>query len=305
MSRPGFSAKAMSVIATLAFLKSPSEFVSLISQSRIMNESRLPGTIDSYCIAAKYYDGAYATMRDLADAPFYLDLARECGGPVLEIGCGTGRVLLPIARAGIEIHGVDNSGPMRAILKDALEREPSEVRGRVTLHSGDMREFRLNRKFPLVTIPFRPMQHMHTVADQISALTTAAAHVADGGILAFDVFYPRFEILHVGIGEGRLEAEWSPPAQPDVVIRRYFRKDVVDKIHQTYSLTFIFRSYREGKLISEESEELKMSYYTYPHLRALFRLAGLEVVAEYGSFEKRPLDNSSQEMIFLLRPARP
>ena len=262
----------------------------------------MPATIDSYRIAAKYYDGAYATMRDLTDAPFYLHLARERGGPVLEIGCGTGRVLLPIAREGIEIHGVDNSGPMLATLKEALTREQPEVRNRVTLHSGDMREFRLNRKFPLVTIPFRPMQHMHTVADQIAALTTAAAHVAESGILAFDVFYPKFEILHVGIGEERLEVEWTPASAPDVVIRRFFRKDVVDKINQTYTLTFIFRSYRQGKLMSEESEELKMSYYTHPHLQALFRLVGLETVAEYGSFSQAPLDNSSQEMIFLLRP---
>ena len=71
----------------------------------------MPRTTESYRIAAKYYDGAYAAMKDLVDAPFYSELARQCGGPVLEIGCGTGRVLLPIAREGIEIHGVDNSAP--------------------------------------------------------------------------------------------------------------------------------------------------------------------------------------------------
>jgi len=261
-------------------------------------------TIDSYHVAAKYYDGAYAAMRDLVDAPFYVELAKERGGPVLEIGCGTGRVLLPTAREGIEIHGVDNSGPMLATLKENLAKEDPAVRGRVTLHAGDMREFRLNRKFPLVTIPFRPMQRMFTIADQLRALTSAAAHVAEGGVLAFDVFYPRFEVLMLGIGEERLEAEWSPPSDPETVIRRYFRKDLVDKIAQTYSLTFIFRNYRNGQLTAEETDTLKMSYYTYPHLRVLFMLAGLEPVAEYGSFARTPLDNSAQEMIFLLRPVR-
>ena len=260
-------------------------------------------TIDSYHVAAKYYDGAYGAMRDLVDAPFYVNLARERGGPVLEIGCGTGRVLLATAREGIEIHGVDNSGPMLATLKDNLAREDPAVRSRVTLHAGDMRDFRLNRKFRLVTIPFRPMQHMFTVTDQVRALESAAAHVAEGGILAFDVFYPRFEVLHVGIGEERLEAEWSPASDPETVIRRYFRKESVDKIAQNYSLTFIFRTYRNGQLTAEETDTLKMSYYTYPHLQALFLLAGLETVAEYGSFAKTPLDNSAEEMIFLLRPA--
>lgn len=261
----------------------------------------MPAEVNSYSVAAKYYDGAYAAMRDLADAPFYLELAKQHGGPVLEIGCGTGRVLLPIARSGIEIHGVDNSAPMLAVLKDKLAREASLVRQKVTLHSGDMRDFRLGRKFRLVTIPFRPMQLLYSVKDQLAALTSAAAHLDDDGILAFDVFYPKFEMLPLGIGEERLEAEWPSTAEPGMLIRRYYRKDAVDKINQTYSLTFIFRSFRNGEVILEETDTLKMSYYTYPHLRALFLQAGLEVAEEYGSFAKAPLDNSAVEMIFLLR----
>jgi SAM-dependent methyltransferase len=261
----------------------------------------VPPVIDSYHVSAKYYDGAYAAMRDLIDAPFYVDLAKASGSPILEIGCGTGRVLLPIAREGIEIHGVDNSAPMLDTLKDNLAREKPPVRNLVTLHQGDMREFRLGRTFPLVIIPFRPMQHMFTVADQVSALKSAAAHLADASTLAFDVFYPRFEFMQQGIGEERLEAEWSPPSQPGTVIRRYFRKEAVDKINQTFTLTFIFRNYRNGVVMSEENETLKMSYYTYPHLRALFLLAGLEPIAEYGSFAKTPLNNKATEMIFLLR----
>src|SRR5215471_12965020 len=156
-----------------------------------------------------------------------------------------------------------------------------------------MRGFRLSRMFPLVTLPFRPMQHMHTVSDQLRALTAAAAHVADRGTLAFDVFYPKFEVLPLGIGEERLEAEWSLPSDPETVVRRYYRKDAVDKINQTYSLTFIFRSYRNGQSVLEENDTLKMSYYTYPHLRALFLQTGLEPFAEYGSFARTPLDNSA------------
>jgi SAM-dependent methyltransferase len=264
----------------------------------------MPVEIDSYRVAAKYYDGVYAAMKDLVDASFYVDLAKQSGGPVLEIGCGTGRVLLPIARQGIEIHGVDNSGPMLRILGENLARETPDVQNKVILHTGDMRDFRVDRKFPLVIIPFRPMQHMFTVTDQLRALQSAAAHVAEGGTLAFDVFYPKFDILMRGLGEEKLEAEWSPVSDPETVIRRYYRKDAVDKINQTYNLTFIFRSYHNGHLSLEENDTLKMSYYTYPHLRSLFLLAGLEPVAEYGSFARTPLDNTSEEMIFLLRRAR-
>jgi SAM-dependent methyltransferase len=261
----------------------------------------MPAATDSYSVTAKYYDGAYAAKPDLVDLPFYLELAEQTAGPILEIACGTGRVLLPIARRGIEIHGVDNSRPMLEILKNSLNREPNEVRHRATLHEGDMRDFRLGAQFPLVIIPFRPMQHMHTVEDQVSALTSAASHLRPGGILAFDVFYPKFDVMTSSAGEEVLEFEWSPGPDSAEVVRRYVRRESVDKIKQIFYFTFIYRTLRAGELILEETESFKLSYFTYPHLRALFLLGGLEPVAEYGSFAKTPLDNSAEQMIFLLR----
>jgi len=255
---------------------------------------------DSYRVTAKYYDAAYAAKHDLVDLPFYLELAREQGGPVLEIACGSGRVLLPVAQAGVEIHGVDNSEPMLRILEARLAKEPPEVRRRVTLHSGDMRAFRLRRKYPLVTIPFRPLQHMQTLEDQTKALTTAAFHLGKRGILALDVFYPKHDAISAGVGEEVPEMEWPDPSHSGRVVRRYFRKEGFDKIHQVFQFTFIFRTYEGEKVVLEEAEQLSLAYYTYPHLQALFRLAGLQPVAEYGSFAKTPLDNAAQEMIFLL-----
>lgn len=258
-------------------------------------------TADPYEILAKYYDGAYAVKPDLVDLPFYVDLANRIGGPVLEIACGTGRVLLPIARAGIPIVGVDNSPAMLGVLKQNLAREPDAVRGRVEILAGDMRNFRLARTFPLVIIPFRPLQHLHTVEEQASALRSAAAHLEAKGTLAFDVFYPKFEFLKGGFGEERLELEWPDPTNPQRVVRRYFRKDSVDKIRQVFSFTFFLRTYEGERLVLEESDPFTLGFYTYPHLRAVFLLAGLEIVEEYGSFAKTPLDNDATEMIFLLR----
>lgn len=260
-------------------------------------------TADTYTLSARHYDSAYQAV-DLVDMPFYLNLAKEIAGPVLEIGCGTGRVLLPIARAGVEIHGLDSSAAMLEVLKSKLEREPQEVRNRVTLHAGDMRHARLDRKFPLVIMPFRPFQHMHTLDDQIAALRTAAFHLNDEGKFAFDVFYPKFDSLLSGFGEERFEMEWPVEGKPGQIIRRFYRKDAIDKIHQSFSGTFIFRTFEGDRLLHEETAPLHMTWYLYPQLRALFLLAGLDIVEEYGSFAKAPLDNSSVEMIFLLRKTR-
>lgn len=259
--------------------------------------------VESRVLSARYYDDAYAADEQLADVPFYLELARSTGGPVLELGCGTGRVLLSIARAGIAVDGVDNSVPMLDRLRRKLELEAGQDRERVSVYEGDMRNFRSQRKFALVIIPFRPLQHMYNVKDQLAALRTAAFHLRDGGLLAFDVYYPRFDKLNSGLGQEVLEMEWRDPADPGQVIRRYYRKDSHDKIHQNIRLTFIFRTWRGDEIIREETEGLQMSYYTYPHLRALFMLAGLEVAEEYGSFNKAPLDNHAPEMIFLLKKA--
>ena len=95
-------------------------------------------------------------------------------------------------------------------------------------------------------IPFRPMQHMFTVEDQAAALKTAAAHLTDTGILAFDVFYPKFEMIATKIGEEIPEMEWSPDSDPTKLVRRFFRKDAIDKINQIFSFTFIFRTYQAG-----------------------------------------------------------
>jgi SAM-dependent methyltransferase len=260
--------------------------------------------VDTYQVIAKYYDGAYAAKQDLVDLPFYLNLAGQSGGPVLEIACGTGRVLLPIARKGIEICGIDNSLPMLNVLHENLAHEPQQVRQRVRVEQGDMRSFRLNRKFPLVMIPFRAMQHMFTVDDQVAALKTAAAHMLDDGILAFDVFYPKFDMIWTKVGEEVAEMKWTSAFDPTKTIRRSFRKDSIDKIHQIFHFTFIFRTYQSGDLVLEEAEDFKLCYYTYPHLRALFLLAGLKPFAEYGSFAKTPLDNSAEQMIFFLRKSQ-
>jgi len=261
----------------------------------------MTANLDSYKISARYYDQAYGVKKDLLDLPFYLDLARRSGGPVLELACGTGRILLPIAREGIAIHGIDNSAPMLNVLRKNIQQEPKDVRELISVAEGDMRDFRSNRQYPLVIIPFRPLQHMYTVEDQLAALNTAAFHLEDEGTLAFDLFFPKFDLIYSGIKEEIHELEWPLNSDPGKIVRRYLRKESVDKVNQNFTAAFIFRTYQGGKVVQEETEPLKMSYYTYPHLRALFMLAGLEIVEEYGSFARAPLDNNAEQMIFILK----
>ena len=253
---------------------------------------------DFYSSGAKHYDAAY---EDLVDRDFYLDLANEYGGPVLEFGCGTGRITLPLARQGVDVTGIDASHSMLEVLRAKLAKERGSIRWRTRVIEGDFRTHYLGDQFSLVVIPFRPMQHMYTTEDQLAALKNAGRHLADGGILAFDVFNPRFDKILSGVGEEYLDLEWPTQGGTERMIRRYFVKDEIDLVNLNFSGRFIFRLCEGDKVLSEEVQPLKMSVYTYPHLKVLFCATDLEIVGEFGSFDRRPIAPEAPEMIFLLK----
>jgi SAM-dependent methyltransferase len=262
--------------------------------------------IASYGTIAKYYDSAYSvkTGVNLQDVHFYLDQAQHHRGPILEIACGTGRILIELARMGMEVAGLDLSADMLAILRTKLAAESQAVQQRVRIYEGDMRSFSLGQLFKQIFIPFRPLQHLYTIDDQISALRCAKDHLQPDGWLTFNVFYPDFRALDGAVETEALDAEWSDSDHPERTIRHYFVRHRVNRLQQYFEGEFIFRTYDAGRLMAEEHAPFTMSYYTYPHLLLLFKYCGLEVVEAYGSFDKEPID-ICKEMIFVLRPITP
>ena len=155
---------------------------------------------------ATVYDAVYAYVRD--DLPYYVREARRAGGPVLELGCGTGRVAIALARAGIDVVGVDFSPRML----EAAGRNVDSVGalpGSVTLVEGDMRCLEPERvagPFRLVLIPFRGFLSLLTVPDQVSTLENVKRHLAPGGELVIDLFVPDPEML---VQEGDTRATFA------------------------------------------------------------------------------------------------
>jgi SAM-dependent methyltransferase len=153
------------------------------------------GGYDDIPFIAEFYDSV-VPYRDRKDVSFFVEMAQRSGGPVLELGCGTGRVLIPTARSGIEIVGLDASPMMLSLCREKLLSESDEVQSKVlSLVQEDMRTFQLSQKFSLVTIPFRPFQHLLTVADQISCLENIRKHLVPGGKLVLDIFNPSLLFL--------------------------------------------------------------------------------------------------------------
>ena len=157
------------------------------SNEKVMS---LAGGYDEYAFVADFYDHV-VPYRSRPDVTFFVDAARESGGRVLEVGCGTRRILIPTARAGVEVVGLDFSTHMLTVCRARLAQEPEAVRSRVELAHGDMRSFDLGKTFTLATVPFRPFQHLLTVDDQLSCLSRIRHHLIDGGRLILDIFNPQ------------------------------------------------------------------------------------------------------------------
>ena len=146
------------------------------------------GALEHYADPA-YYTKTYAARRH--DVDYYVRLARLSGGPVLEYGVGNGRIALPIARAGVEVHGVDLSHPMLKSLAQRLRAEPKPVRARVGFTHGDMRRVRLRRRFPLVLATFNTILHLYDHADFAAFLQRVREHLLPRGHLVFDFSVPQ------------------------------------------------------------------------------------------------------------------
>ncbi len=250
-------------------------------------------------LIAEFYDGDYAAFRTPSgDVAFYVEEAQRRGGPVLELACGTGRVLLPTARAGVEGVGVDLSTSMLEKARAALARESAAVRKRVTLHEGDLCGFEAGRTFPLVTIPFRPIAHLLDISSQIAAFRNARNHLAPDGRLVFDFFHPDPRFL----GEPRPERLDVERHEAGRRIRRY--SSAVPRLaSQTTEVTFRWEIEEADGSRREERTSFAMRWYHRFELEHLLARCGLEVETLYGDFTRGPLRDDSKEMVFVARVA--
>ena len=135
-----------------------------------------------------YYDSSPMVSQRAQDVAFYCAAAEQYGEPVLELGCGTGRVTMAIANAGHRVVGLDISERMLTCAEQKRASLSADLRGRVRLVHGDMTQFDLHEQFRCIVIPFRPFQHLIEVEYQVQCLQCVRKHLAPGGRLIVDFF---------------------------------------------------------------------------------------------------------------------
>jgi SAM-dependent methyltransferase len=240
----------------------------------------------------EFYDDFYA---DVDDVDFYAGLAKRAGGPVLEVMCGTGRVLVPLARAGFDVTGIDANERMLEVARKKLENEPPEVQERVKLVKADARDFDLGRKFDLVILPFSSINHLLSPNDQDRAVSCLKHHLSENGLLAVASFNPHPE--KAGSEELDKEVELE---NGDLLIRYSTR--TVNPLGTILRVSYRWEIEHGGAIVRELSSAFDLRLLKPNQLKALLEGAGFQLVERYGGYRGEPLDPKGDIVVFVATP---
>lgn len=244
-----------------------------------------------------YYTQTYAERRD--DIRYYVDLAVHGGGPVLEYGCGNGRITIPIARAGVCVTGVERSAPMLRDLLARRYREPADAAARIDAHRGDMRRLRLGRRYPLVICPFNAFMHLYTRADVEAFLARVRDHLTPHGELVFDVSVPHPKELARDPGRAYATPSFRYPGPRAAgAVVRYAERFDYDKMRQILFVAMEFSPIEGG---TPWMTPLAQRQFYPQELEALLHYNGFQIAALHGDFSERPPTNDTSTLILRCR----
>lgn len=237
------------------------------------------------------YDLAFGEWASETQVAFYAELARAHGGDCLELGCGTGRVTLPLAAAGVTVTGLDNAPAMLA-----RARQKAAVTGAaVTWTEGDFRDFDLGRRFGTVIFPINTIAHLPERADFEACMARVRAHLAPDGRFVIHYFVPHLGLLS-------RDPDVSHPVcdirdAQGQMLATLTERTRYDPIHQVNAVRWHF-AFTDG----HEAELTFAMRIFYPaELEALLHYNGLAIEARYADFSGTPLDSQAQAQVVVCR----
>jgi ubiquinone/menaquinone biosynthesis C-methylase UbiE len=250
---------------------------------------------------AAAYDHEPWQMRE--DIAFYVGLAegaKAAGDPVLELACGTGRVTIPIAKAGCDVTGLDNSPAML----DIARRKAAAEGVSIEWVQGDMRSFKLDLRFGLILIPYRSFLALLTIEDQKACLRSVYEHLLPGGRFALNFFNPSIVMIADWQTQraGALQRLASLDDKAAGKRREYWQSNSYRTADQILEhLRVIEELAPDGTVSSRRYRTLVLRYLFRYEMEHLLSLTGFEVENLYGWFDERPFTDDSSEMVWVAR----
>jgi len=244
----------------------------------------------TYRLAAKFYD-LFGSKNDLE---FYKELALQNGNKALELGVGTGRLAIPLAKAGITVVGIDNSVHMLRVAREKLAKETETVRRHVILKKGDMRNFELKQLFPFIYVPASTFDHNITVEERKRTLNCVYKHLEKNGAFAFD--------LEQATPDKPETSWWIDRKEIDggrMVVRSIFTRRNMTK--RTCNLDLFFDVYKNGKLLERYHEYGEVAIISKDEITKLLEENGFRVKSIYGDFNKSKYGNDSPRIVLVTR----
>ncbi len=240
----------------------------------------------------RHYDRQHAGFDE--DIPFYLKMARDAGS-VLELACGTCRLGIPIAKAGIDYMGIDISEGM---LRWA-HRKADDAGIRLRLVRADIRSFYLRKRFPLIILAFNTICHLYTRSDLENCLACVREHLSHGGRFVIDVFNPALPILTRDPSEHYPAGEYDDPDGSGRIV--VTETNVYDRASQINWITWY---YHTEKADTKSEVHFGMRIYYPQELDALLGYNGFRIEAKYGAFDGSPFRSESGKQIVVVSSAR-
>ena len=240
--------------------------------------------------APDLYDRLFETLD--FDRAFWLEVGRGCHGPVLDLGCGTGRVLIPLLEAGVDADGVDLSVAML----DRLRAKATNQGFRPRLLAAGMRDFTMPRRYARVICAFNVFAHCETMEDQLATLRCCREHLQPGGALVLHISYPGASLWLGPDGEPILEHETTNPETGNrlqIYDRRF--KDVVNQ--RQHSEIEVRELDASGRLVASHHSQARQRWVYRYELELLLSLAGFARWEIQGGFDGAPLERDDQQII--------
>jgi SAM-dependent methyltransferase len=248
--------------------------------------------MNDYDLIAPFYDIEHAHFDE--DLTLYMNFAGLCGGPLLELACGSGRLLVPLAREGYELTGVDSSPSMLNLAREALEQ--AGVAARCKLVQENMYSLHLGQQFRLAFIALGSFGHVCTRKEQRQTLATVRNHLTPRGKFILDISNADVRYMEHLSGQLLHQGTWQ---RDDGAMLSHFVSPASSPSRHFLELTHFYEEHRQGEAVKRTVIRTHLYLFERNEVELLLEEAGFVITNVYGDYELNPFEHDSPRMIFI------